>query len=53
MKVNVTVQDAQWQTIKAIAEKLGLHPEDLIQQSIDQDIAQMDVWLERAEILNH
>jgi len=51
MKVNVTVQDAQWQTIKDIAEKLGLHPEDLIQQSVDHDITQMDVWLQRAEMM--
>jgi len=53
MKVNVTVQNAQWQTIKAISEKLGVHPEDLIQQSVDIDLAQMDVWLQRTEMLNH
>ena len=51
VKVNVEIPMEDWHTIKAIAEKLAMKPEDLIQQSVDQDLADMSVWLQRAEML--
>ena len=48
VKIEVEVPEGQYETLKRIAEKVGLPVERLIQQSIDQDLANADCWLERA-----
>ena len=47
-KVEVKISDAHWQMLKDVAEKVGLSVEDLLQQELDQALANAEVWLERA-----
>ena len=47
-KVEVEISDAHWQMLKEVAEKVGLSVEDLLQQELDQALANAEVWLERA-----
>jgi hypothetical protein len=50
--VNVTIKisEPHWQTLKKMAKRLSLEPEDLMQQEMNESLASMEVWLERASI---
>mgnify|MGYP000321248343 CR=1 FL=1 len=47
-KVEVKISEAHYRMLKEIAEKLDLSVEDLIQQELDQALANAEIWLERA-----
>ena len=47
-KVELEISDVHWQMLKEVAEKLGLSIENLLQQELDQALANAEVWLERA-----
>jgi predicted DNA-binding protein len=53
MKATVNIPEPQAQTIEAIADRLGITSEDLIQQIVDKGIEDMDTWLQRAETILH
>lgn len=36
--------------INKVAKDMGLKPEELIQQELDQDMADVEVWIERASM---
>ena len=51
MKVEIEISKAQWKILKRIARALDMTPTQLAQQCIDVELANMDVWLQRAEMM--
>jgi len=46
-KVELEISDTHWQMLKEVAEKLGLSVKDLLQQEVNEALANMEIWLER------
>jgi hypothetical protein len=53
IRMSVKIPEAEFQILAKIAQALGLAVETLLQQSVDQDLTQMSIWVQRAEMLNH
>ena len=47
-KVEVEISEAHYRMLKEIAEKFDLSVKQLIQQEVDEVLANIEVWLERA-----
>jgi len=47
-KVEVEISEAHYRMLKDVADRLGLSVKDLLQQELDQALANAEVWLERA-----
>lgn len=50
-KIEVEINQAMYETLKGIAGKLGLPVETLVQQEIDEALANADCWIQRAEMI--
>jgi len=46
-KVELEISDAHWQMLKKVADKLGLSIEDLLQQELNESLANIEIWCER------
>ena len=51
MKVEIEISEAKWKILKRIGKALDMTPEELAQQCLDIELANMDVWLQRAEMM--
>ena len=51
MKVELEISEAKWKILKRIARALDMTSEELAQQCLDIELANMDVWLQRAEMM--
>ena len=47
-KVEVEISETHYRMLKGVADKLGLSVKQLIQQEVDEALANIEVWLERA-----
>ena len=47
-KVEIEISEAHYCMLKEIAEKFDLSVKDLVQQEVDEALANIEVWLERA-----
>ena len=46
-KVELEIGEAHYKMLKAVAERIGLSVKDLIQQEVDEALANIEVWCER------
>ena len=47
-KVEVEISEAHYRILREVADRLGLSVKQLIQQEVDEALANIEVWLERA-----
>jgi hypothetical protein len=50
VNVSVEISEPHWQILKEIAKQLGLEPENLVQQEVNESMATMEIWTERATL---
>ena len=46
-KVEVEISETHYRMLKDVADKLGLSVKDLVQQEVDEALANMEIWHER------
>ena len=46
-KVELEISDVHWQMLKKVADKLHLSVEDLLQQELNESLANIEIWHER------
>lgn len=51
VKIEIDVQEAEYEIIAKVAEKTGISVEGLIQQAVNQELAEMTILLQRSENL--
>jgi uncharacterized tellurite resistance protein B-like protein len=51
VKIEIDIQEAEYEIITKIAEKMGISVEGLIQQAVNQELAEMTILLQRSENL--
>jgi hypothetical protein len=51
VKIEIDIQEAEYEIITEIAEKMGISIEGLIQQAVNQELAEMTILLQRSENL--